>query len=826
MPQPNPNESKEDYISRFMSSEEAKKSFPDNAQRLAVAESLWKKHYKSKSNEVQYLKMSLNELISEHEKLTKVLLEDNPKEIMEEYQDQKKELEHYIELKKKGKSNEIVMSKVHEINNSEDKVTYFYLATTLPIRKGGVNYSGEKYDREAFSKKALDNIANMITDTSKLGGDKGSYRTLSLFHDRVYAKDPTREEAGFILPEAVVEPLKEFPGHFGVKVPTKVNKMYIPPPEYPDYTPEKISYKIDNGAMGLSIEYDNTPTQEKIVEYNGERINVITEVTDFRGAGYARPNMIADPQSVKIQEIGEIINNIHEGEITMTQEEMEAKLRELKEENDKLKKDAEAKKKKKNSEEEDSTEDAKEDKEEDKKKKSKEREMENDQKTSELVDAKVREIFSNITIKGPLANSEVPLEGKAREMSEAFGKKDFTKMREIQEDICKSREAQLKVALKKGIDFSDATTLKVRCKGRGFEVYETAKTREIVDGLAKTRDVIDANDMNESTLYQTNAMFADRYVMDITETFLKSDVLLKAMLKVPHMGGNDQFQWKVWTEFGTFTSTNTAAVDPNTISVSTTERDFIKLQTPLREYRDAVEVTDWTKAMSIGVVDLMNVEINRAAEYVTNSMNADLFKPYGDATTGWKGFTGLLYIADSATYTSYGGKTRSAANRLLDGTIANTYLSTVEGISLQVVRSGYEKVLAHGSQLSDLVIVTSPTQVRRLFDSEGAGIRYNRGELSMGAAPASWGFDRAMIPYVDGIPVIRDYYCTNISGGFDTFAVVDLGPDGFIMVVAKPLGMTGLAKVGTSEKAYVSFWGQSVYKRPRNIFLHDKLLTA
>ena len=46
MPNPNKGESKEDYIKRFMSSPEAKKSFPDEKQRYAVALSKWKEHNK------------------------------------------------------------------------------------------------------------------------------------------------------------------------------------------------------------------------------------------------------------------------------------------------------------------------------------------------------------------------------------------------------------------------------------------------------------------------------------------------------------------------------------------------------------------------------------------------------------------------------------------------------------------------------------------------------------------------------------------------------------------------------------------------------------
>jgi len=44
MPEPDSGESQSEYISRYAGSEEAKKSFPDLKQRLAVAYSKWSKH--------------------------------------------------------------------------------------------------------------------------------------------------------------------------------------------------------------------------------------------------------------------------------------------------------------------------------------------------------------------------------------------------------------------------------------------------------------------------------------------------------------------------------------------------------------------------------------------------------------------------------------------------------------------------------------------------------------------------------------------------------------------------------------------------------------
>jgi hypothetical protein len=47
IPKPNKGESKDNYISRFMSSEIMKKEYPDEKQRLAIAYSEWRKHQES-----------------------------------------------------------------------------------------------------------------------------------------------------------------------------------------------------------------------------------------------------------------------------------------------------------------------------------------------------------------------------------------------------------------------------------------------------------------------------------------------------------------------------------------------------------------------------------------------------------------------------------------------------------------------------------------------------------------------------------------------------------------------------------------------------------
>lgn len=730
----------------------------------------------------------------------------------------------YSIWKDKGKKKEMLplfpVVKTKESDDDEDSYT-FIAASTLPDRVREVLPDGTKIEGEVLSKNVLDKFAGFINDKSKFGGKYGSYRTVSLFHDRVYAGDPLREEAGFVVPgTGKVLELEDYPGNYGLFTKVKVNKMYNPPPEYSDYTPEKIEYKINNYALGLSLEYDNLPEQEKLVQTKEGIYRFIMDSDDFRGFGFARPNVIGNTTAVRVKEIypqmGDSMTeennppekkeeNKEEGEAKIKEQlaDANAKVKELQEQLSSTKEDGEKAKLK---EQIDGMET-----------KMKELKLQNDETAAKIKES-IELAFSGVNFQKPARLAE---DDKTAKVKEAYGcveKKDWVKFKEISDNKIEEHGAKIKEMLSQhgdGFDFEKWQTLKVKCAG----------SRMIVVPSAKTKDTLDSSDMAESDYYQTNAMFADRYVAGITETFLREDSLLTAMPKEQHIGGNDKYQWRLWKTLDTVTGDSTLSVNPDVTSVATKQYDFEKMETRICEYRQGVEVSDFAQHHSMAAIgDLLNKEIQRAASAVTESMNADLFKPKVDDTTGWYGFNGLIGVADSATYTSMYGKTRSSTNRLLDDTTANTYVSTSEGIEVEKVREGYEKVLAHGSNLADLVILIHPTQSRKLFNSEDAAIRNNI--LTMAGAPPSWGFNRATIPHLDGIPMIRDYRCESSAAAADMFAVVDLSADkGFNLVVSRPLGIRGLAKVGLSEKAYVNFWGCTVYKAPRNVFVHDSLST-
>jgi len=726
------------------------------------------------------------------------------------------------ERKKMPMKFKLVSVKTKE-DDLENKVYTFRAADTLPDRTESVNQHGEAVDGEILSRRVLERAAEHINNREVMGGEKGSYRMVSLFHDRFREKDFSKEEAAYLVPgSAVVREIAESPGNYELLVDVEINKYYQPT-TYPDYTPEKIQYKIEKDALGLSIEYNNSPEMEKVVEdSSGKRYNYVLDMDRFYGFGLARPNLIGNPRAVRIKEM-EISKKLKQkrGRKTMEDEkmkEMAAKIADLETKNKELEGKIKEAETKDNGDELAKLKEAME---------ANIKEIADLKVNSNEWTAKMKEdlsnVFKSIEVRGPAKVKESDYSAKLKEVYEPVSDYDYGKFKERALSALEAKEgygAHLKETMSRGgrgFDFEKWQTLQVKCKG----------SQMVVVPSAKTKGMIDSTDMEQTDYYETNAMFADRYVAGITETFLKEDSLLKVLPKEQHIGGNDRYQWRIWTEYETVTGDSTLSVNPDNTAVATSQRDFIKLGTRICEYRDAVQVTDFVQAHSMAAIgDLMGLELMRAAEAVRESMNADLFKGKTDGSSGWYGFIGLLGVADSSTYTSLYGKTRSATNRLLDSTTANTYVTAAESISMSVVRKGYEKVLANGSNLGDLVIVMHPTQCRKLFDSEDAAIRYQKGELSYNAAPPSWGFDRGLIPYIDGIPVIRDYRCESSASAADMFAVVDLSTDkGFNLIVSKPLSARGLAKVGTSEKAYVSFWGAAVYKSPRNIFVQDSLTT-
>jgi hypothetical protein len=69
MPKPNKGESREEFVSRYMSDPKAKKDFPDEKQRLAVAYSEYKKN--QKSEELFFFKANISRIWTEEVEINK-----------------------------------------------------------------------------------------------------------------------------------------------------------------------------------------------------------------------------------------------------------------------------------------------------------------------------------------------------------------------------------------------------------------------------------------------------------------------------------------------------------------------------------------------------------------------------------------------------------------------------------------------------------------------------------------------------------------------------------------------------------------------------------
>ena len=71
MPKPNANESEADYVARYMGSAEAKKKYPDEKQRLAVAYSEYRRNKKSVDEEMVFIKAPITRFWEEDVDITK-----------------------------------------------------------------------------------------------------------------------------------------------------------------------------------------------------------------------------------------------------------------------------------------------------------------------------------------------------------------------------------------------------------------------------------------------------------------------------------------------------------------------------------------------------------------------------------------------------------------------------------------------------------------------------------------------------------------------------------------------------------------------------------
>ena len=171
---------------------------------------------------------------------------------------------------------------------------------------------------------------------------------------------------------------------------------------------------------------------------------------------------------------------------------------------------------------------------------------------------------------------------------------------------------------------------------------------------------------------------------------------------------------------------------------------------------------------------------------------------------------GLEAVADSAGNGTIYNISRTVANRLAPDSAADTYNAVGGAITTLLVRQAIEKVEVEGAMRENIRIVCNPSQRTKFAELLDSELRGNHGEQT------SMGFGGAGVLTFDGIPFIFDYQCQT-----DALFVVDFESE--YIVMSKAPQLTGLAKVGAAEQAYIETYLAHVYEQPRRIHMLDTL---
>lgn len=843
MPTPQPNQSKDDFISMFMESEKAKTDYPDEEQRLAVANSMWEKRNK-KGKELKF-----------------------SAQIKEYYED------------------------------GEDFYSEGFVATTHPDRA-----AEDGVDGDILTKQAIENITSFINENVATINGPGATRLVSKRHDWLKEQDPYLEPAGIVVPlqDKVFAETRQLPdGHWGTYIKVLHNKSH---PEYED-----IVYKVKNGFYpGYSIEYGVGDFQKvsyqgkifrlinSIADYvgqafadarmianpnalissygykelleskekdedkplnkpfrlpsgsskkfgvyvkDGDKIKKVTfgdpDMEIKRDDDEARSSFRArhkcDQQSdktsaaywsCKMWEKGFSVSDVLEKEIkeanTMDYEKLKKKKEageELSEEETAFLKAEEEKKKASQKEQQvKESEETPEDKSEGTTEESKE-----EKEVPQAKEISVKEVVEKIRESPEYKEVLDSLKVESKVMKNKDDKGENMQI-SIKEMIAKhqagnSFEAQElgkellfgSKAVKEAIDtvatlgsgtkIAARSNINVKCSGKGLKI----------SGV-QTKDTLVTGD-NASTYTQDDVEFADVFAPGIIDTFNNQTNLFGFLKKEQHIGGSS-YQWKMVTNkdpnsVNTFVGQNDIAVTKNFSSKE-------NYQTPLKVARRGVSVSDFISrysARSLG--DLFQLELDLQMTEMMNDINAALFAEVADGTGNAP--LGLEAVADSAGNTTLYGKTRSTANRLSPDAAGDTYTAVGGVLTEAALRTKITHLINEGSRMEDIAIVASPTTYEYLLNLLDGNRRYNTVE-------ATFGFNRKQVASYDGFPIIRDSDCNS-----DAIYVIDSSNRGAVIVVGMEPKIIELAKTGAAMEAYVQMEFAFVYKQPRRIGMLDTL---
>ncbi len=313
-------------------------------------------------------------------------------------------------------------------------------------------------------------------------------------------------------------------------------------------------------------------------------------------------------------------------------------------------------------------------------------------------------------------------------------------------------------------------------KGLGLTTNQNTDT-DYLQSTAELQDVYDPiiyNALNQAT---------------VTWNLLAKDDLSKK--------GNNQVQFTLKT------AANASAAFYTGNAVATDNVTRLKYQTKFKKLQVGVSIDGDMIAAARGgpVSDVFAQEVMDSTMDMLAVLNVALFAEVGLETVA--AVIGFEYITDSAGNTTLYSLTRSSANKLAPDSAGDTY---IDGSSLVItmtnLRAAIEQCTTDGSNKSNLVYITNPTQANLLRG------KFDDSRRMLTARDTDFGFSTDL--FVDGVPVFEDKDCNT-----DDWFLVDL--DSHRAAIWVPPTIERLGKSADNEEAFVKMYFAIYNRAPRRM---------
>lgn len=564
-------------------------------------------------------------------------------------------------------------------------------------------------------------------------------------------------------------------GEYGLYVETHVNRASD---EY-----DTLKYEVENGFIdGYSVEFYVPEGAAQKQKVGDKEVRVLGPEAELHGYGFAsRPvneNCIIASYSLK-----EVLNE-NEGETTMTQEKKEEpdKEPEKVEEPEKKQPEQEPKQEPKDKKEEEPKKDEEKSEEEEEKKEEEEQELKKEDKEMKELMLNIKERLEKMEVKEKVLKEEPK---KSDTPAPKLEVKEFA-------EALENKELSVSEKFKRAGRAADVLGLKStgRAEQKEFSYFSTNGTKLEFKGLGI--------DTNSTSYTQSAAELSDIYDPVIYDALNHSLVTWNILEKDDYSNkGNNLVQFTLRTG----ANTSASFYSGNAVSTGTVTRE--KYQTKFKKVQVGVEVDGDMIAAAKGgnVSDVFAQELEDSVNDMLDVVNAALFGTKGAETD--TEIIGFEYIADSASYTTLYGQSRTAANKLAPDSAGDTYIDGSSAIvSMDNLRKAIEQAVVEGANKRNLVFITSPTQGRMMRNKFDDLRRLN------GPTDTQFGFSTDL--FIDGVPVFEDKDCNS-----DDIFLIDRETHRIAIWV--PPTVEKLSKDGDYEGAFVKMYLATYNRAPRRL---------